>query len=161
MKKIILSALVGAMYVGTASAAPNNVGCGWGSMIFDGEQGMVKQVMAATTNGTLGNQTFGITSGTAGCAQDGVIQKYAAADAFMGANIEKVARDMSVGSGEALETLADTIGIKSEDKARFFEVAKANFDVIFPNENVTSEAALASLGQVMAADSKLAHYTTA
>ena len=34
MKKIILSALVGIMYVGSASAAPNNVGCGWGSMIL-------------------------------------------------------------------------------------------------------------------------------
>ena len=161
MKKIILSALVGVMYVGSANAAPNNVGCGWGSMIFDGDSGTMMQVLAATTNGTSGNQTFGITSGTAGCASDGVIQKYAAADAFMGANIEKVARDMSIGNGEALETLADTIGIKSEDKARFFEVAKANFDKIFPNENVTSESALASLGKVMSSDSKLAQYTTA
>lgn len=159
MKKIILSALVGVMYVGSANAAPNNVGCGWGSILFEGKSGAVNSTLAATTNGTSGNQTFGITSGTAGCAADGVIQKYAAADAFMGANIEKVARDMSVGQGEALETLADAMNIKAEDKARFFEVAKANFDVIFTSETVTSEEALTNLGKVMANDSKLAVYT--
>ena len=161
MKKIILSALVGVMYMGSAHAAPNNVGCGWGSIIFEGKGGMMSQSMAATTNGTSSNQTFGITSGTGGCAKDGVVQKYAAADAFMGANIEKVARDMSVGQGEALETLADTLGIKDADKARFFEVAKSNFTTIFPSEKVSSEDVLAALGKVMAADSKLAQYTTA
>ena len=161
MKKIIFTALLGMMYVGSASAAPNNVGCGWGSMIFDGKSGMANEVLAATTNGTLGNQTFGITSGTAGCAKDGVVQKNAAADAFMGANIEKVARDMSVGQGEALATLADTLGIKSEDKAHFYAVTKTHFDVIFPSENVTSQEVLSSLQQVMAADSKLAQYTAA
>ena len=88
-----------------------------------------------------------------------MIQKYAAADAFMGANIEKVARDMSVGQGESLEALADAMNIKAEDKARFFEVAKTNFDVIFTSEKVTSEEVLANLGKVMANDSKLAAYT--
>ena len=159
MKKIILSALVGVMYVGSASAAPNNVGCGWGSIVFEGKGGMMNQTMAATTNGTLGNQTFGITSGTAGCAKDGVIQQYAAADAFMGANIDKVARDMSVGKGEALETLADAMGIKDADKARFFEVAKTNFDAIYTSASVTSDEVMTNLGKVMANDDKLAAYT--
>jgi len=159
MKKIILSALVGVMYAGSASAAPNNVGCGWGSMIFEGSSGTMMQSLAASTNGISGNQTFGITSGTAGCAKDGVVQKYAAADAFMGANIDKVARDMSVGQGEALETLADAMGIKSADKARFFEVAKANFDAIYTSSNVTSDEVMVNLGKVMANDNKLAAYT--
>lgn len=159
MKKIILSALVGIMYAGSASAAPNNVGCGWGSIVFEGSSGTMMQALAATTNGISGNQTFGITSGTAGCAADGVIQKYAAADAFMGANVDKVARDMSVGSGEALETLADAMGIKQADKARFFEVAKANFDAIYTSTSITSDEVLVNLGKVMANDDKLAAYT--
>ena len=77
----------------------------------------------------------------------------------MGQNLDKVARDMSVGGGEALETLADTIGIKSEDKARFFEVAKANFSAIFTSDKVTSKEVLAALGKVMANDDKLVQYT--
>lgn len=159
MKKIILSALVGVMYVGSATAAPNNVGCGWGSQIFEGKGGAFNSVMAVTTNHTSGSQTFGISSGTAGCAKDGVIQKYAAADAFMGNNVDKVARDMSVGQGEALETLADAMGIKDADKARFFEVAKANFDAIYTSASVTSDEVLVNLSNVMANDSKLSVYT--
>jgi len=159
MKKIILSALVGIMYAGSASAAPNNVGCGWGSMIFEGDSGVMMQSLAASTNGISGNQTFGITSGTAGCAADGVVQKYAAADAFMGANVDKVARDMSVGGGEALAALADVMGIKEADKARFFEVAKANFDAIVTSDSITSSEVMINLGKVMANDEKLAVYT--
>jgi len=159
MKKIILSALVGVMYAGSATAAPNNVGCGLGSMLFEGSSGVMMQSLAASTNGIAGNQTFGITSGTLGCAKDGVVQKYAAADAFMGANIDKVARDMSVGQGEALETLADSMGVKSADKARFFEVSKANFDAIFTSPSITSDEVMINLGKVMANDSKLAAYT--
>ena len=157
MKKIILSALVGIMYVGSAVAAPNNVGCGWGSAMFEGKKDMFSQILAATTNGPT--QTFGITSGTAGCKDDAVIQYSKAADAFMGENLDKVARDMSVGGGEALETLADTIGIKSADKARFFEVAKANFGSIFSSEKVTAKEVLSSLGKVMAKDDQLVQYT--
>jgi hypothetical protein len=66
---------------------------------------------------------------------------------------------MSVGGGEALETLADTIGIKSADKARFFEVAKANFGSIFSSEKVTAKEVLSSLGKVMAKDDQLVQYT--
>jgi hypothetical protein len=159
MKKIIFTALLGVMYVGSASAAPNNVGCGWGSQIFEGKSGVANSIMAFTTNHTSGSQTFGISSGTAGCAQDGVIQQYAAADAFMGNNVDKVARAMSVGQGEALETLADALGIKDADKAHFFDVAKVNFDTIYTSASVTSDEVLLNLGKVMANDSKLSVYT--
>src|SRR5205823_3826374 len=36
-------------------------GCGLGSMLFGDQKGMI-QILAATTNGTFGSQTFGITS---------------------------------------------------------------------------------------------------
>ena len=157
MRKIILTALVGVMYAGSASAAPNNVGCGWGSALFEGKKGMFSQILASTTNGPT--QTFGITSGTAGCKADAVIQYSNAAGTFMNENMDKVAMDMSVGGGEAVETLAATIGIKAEDKAHFLSVAKNSFDKIFTSENVTAEEVMASLGKVMAADDKLAKYT--
>ena len=159
MKKIILSALVGAMYAGSAMAAPNNVGCGWGSQIFEGDKGMMSELMAMTTNHTSGSQSFGITTGTAGCAKDGVIQQYAAADAFISANMDKVARDMSVGQGETLSTLASTMGIEEADKARFFAVSKANFDMIYPSDSVSAAEVLENLGTVLASDEKLAKYT--
>ncbi|MFP3874091.1 MAG: DUF3015 domain-containing protein [Thiohalophilus sp.] len=159
MKKLITASFVlSAMAMSGANAAPNNVGCGLGSMVFEGKSGIPEQVLAATTNGTFGNQTFGISSGTLGCAQDGVVQKYAAAEAFTGANMEKLARDMSVGEGEALETMAELMGIADEHKASFFQASKDNFSEIFSSENVTSEEVLSSLNTVMASDQVLSQY---
>ena len=115
--------------------------------------------MAATTNGTFGNQTFGISSGTAGCAQNATVKSYAAVSTFMTANIDKVAHDMAVGKGESLNTLASLMGMSNQDKAAFSKMVKKNFSVIFPNTKTTSEQALQSLSQLMSKDTRLAQYT--
>jgi hypothetical protein len=58
-----------------AQAADDEVGtCGWGSKLFEGQSGLGPKVLAVTTNGTLGNQTFAISSGTSGCTQDGTVR---------------------------------------------------------------------------------------
>ena len=49
-----------------ADAAGGN-GCGWGNMVFEGQRGLFPHLLATTTNGTSGNATFGMTSGTNGC----------------------------------------------------------------------------------------------
>ena len=59
--KIRKEVLAAALFtIGSSSAMAANVGsCGWGSKVFDGQSGMGPQVLAVTTNGTSGNQTFG------------------------------------------------------------------------------------------------------
>ena len=158
MKKIVFASLVSVMAF-THAHAENNVGCGWGSMVFDGKTDKTSQVLAATTNGTLGNQTFGITSNTAGCSKNGVVKSYAAVSTFMTANIDKVAHDMAIGQGESIDTLANLMGMEDSHKTHFFKTAKANFDRIFSNETATSEEVLNSLAAIMAEDKVLAQYT--
>lgn len=89
MKKIVVAALV-TLAAASSMAAQNNVGsCGWGSKVFEGKSGIAPQVLAVTTNGTSGNQTFGITFGTSGCTQDGVVSsswKTASAQALVAQN---------------------------------------------------------------------------
>jgi hypothetical protein len=162
MRKVLCTAFIAALSTGVAQAAQHggddNVGCGWGSMLFDGQSGLAPQVMAATTNGTFGNQTFGITSGTAGCTQDGVVKGSRMVSMFMGSNLDKLASDMSVGEGETLETLASLMGIAEQDKPAFFAAARDNFTTIFPSESATAEEVYAALRKVMAADTTLAPY---
>ena len=70
MKKVLLiSTVLFLMASGTvlAGATRENCGCGLGTMLFDGADGLAQQVLAATTNGFLGTQTFGISSGTLDC----------------------------------------------------------------------------------------------
>jgi len=158
-KKLVIIALVMAFPVGSMAAGENNIGCGWGSKLFDGQRGIAPQVLAATTNGTSGNQTFGITTGTSGCTQDGVVKSNWKTAMFIDGNKTKLARDMSTGSGEALESLAKLIGIQDQHKAAFFQATKDNFSRIFATDNVTTEQVVASLKQVLASDSELASYS--
>jgi len=78
---------------------------------------------------------------------------------FIDGNKSKLARDMSTGSGETLESLAKLIGIQDQHKAAFFQATKDNFSNIFVSDNVTTDQIMASLKQVLASDSELAAYS--
>ncbi len=158
MKKFILTATALVIFpISSAFAAGNNVGCGLGSMVFGGQSGLAPQIMAATTNGTSGNQTFGITSGTLGCSKNGVVPQKIAM--FTDSNLDRLAREMSVGEGETLNALATLMKIEAQDKPVFFKAVKNNFEQIFPNENVTSNEVLVSLNKIMSSDPALNRYS--
>ena len=156
MKKTLLAVTL--VTAPLAALADGGVGCGWGSMIFEGQTGVGPNVLAATTNGTLGNQTFGITSGTAGCDQNPTVS-IAAVD-FLDNNMEKIAKDMATGQGESLDTFANLIGIADQDKDAFFSLTHTNFSTIFSNESVNSNEVIAAIRKVMLQHSTLAKYVS-
>jgi hypothetical protein len=161
MKKILVAVAIAAVLPASAMAAgENNIGsCGWGSKLFDGQQGIAPQVLGATTNGTFGNQTFGITFGTSGCSQDGAVKSSWKTALFIDGNRDMLARDMSVGSGETLDSLAHLMGVESQDRAAFNRAAKENMAKIFATDK-TPEI-MANLRQVLGSDAQLARYTAA
>lgn len=154
MKKILIAGLM--VLTPLAAQAGDSAGCGLGTTLFDGQSGVGPNVMAGTTNGTSGNQTFGMSSGTLGCNGNDTVS--ASADTFLDANMERVARDMSTGQGEALETLATLIGIEDADKGAFYTASHENFKKIYSRDDVTSGEVLASLKAVMQSNSVLAKY---
>lgn len=157
MKKLLIAS---AVFILPAIASAQNVGrCGWGSKLFDGQRGIAPQVLAVTTNGTSGNQTFGISSGTSGCTQDGVVRTNWRTAMFVGSNMNKLARDMSAGQGETMESLASLLEINGADKATFFSVSRENFASIFSSPAASSEEVLAALRVTMEANSDLAKYS--
>ena len=136
MKKTVLTlAAVAAVMFSANAHAVDSTGCGLGSMAWRGQKGPIPQILAVTTNGTFGNQTFGISSGTSGCDPHGRITggTGSMALAFLENNMEQFAMDASAGHGETIDTLA---GILNVDSERLGEVSKTNFAVLFPNENV-------------------------
>ncbi|MCK4707629.1 MAG: DUF3015 domain-containing protein [Gammaproteobacteria bacterium] len=154
MKKIIIAGLL--VMSAPLAVQANSAGCGLGSTLFKGQSGIAPNVLAATTNGISGNQTFGITTGTLGCNQNDTVT--AAVDGFVDSNMERVARDMSTGQGESLETLAALMGIESADKAAFFKLSQSNFTAIYSRDDVTSSEVVATLKAVMKSDATLAKY---
>jgi hypothetical protein len=162
MKKSIAACFLFAALPTAVFAADNNVGsCGWGSKVFEGQSGVMPQAFAATTNGTSGNQTFGITSGTSGCSQDGAVTSSWKTALFIENNKEKLARDMSAGSGEALASLAHLLGVQRQDEAAFNRLAKDNVARIFPSDQAATEQVIVALRGVLASDAALSRYQTA
>jgi hypothetical protein len=161
MKKLLaVVAIASVLPISAMAAGENNIGsCGWGSKLFDGQAGVAPQVLGATTNGTFGNQTFGITFGTSGCTQDGAVKSTWKTALFIDGNKEMLARDMSVGSGETLDSLAHLMGVEAQDRDAFNRVAKENLWKIFSADS-TSDI-MANFRQVLAADAQLARYTAA
>ena len=159
MKRALIAAAV--LFIPALSSADNIGGCGWGSKLMDGNRGIAPQVLAVTTNGFLGNQTFGISSGTSGCSQDGVVKSNWKLAALIEENKSKFARDVSVGSGETLDSVATLLGVEQSDRAEFRAVAKANFNKLFPSENVASAEVVASLRSVLAGSEQLSKYAPA
>lgn len=162
MKKLITVLSFVAALPTAAMAANDNVGgCGLGSKVFNGQTGVVPQVLAVTTNGTSGNQTFGITSGTLGCTQDGVVRSNMKTALFIENNKEQLARDMSVGNGETLDALAHLMGVEAKDQVAFKRLAKDNMARIFTTESVATEQVVVALRDVLASDASLSRYQTA
>lgn len=156
-KKILVAvALMGAA---SFAAADSVGGCGLGSKVFDGQKGIAPQVLAITTNGTSGNQTFGITSGTLGCTADGVVKSNWKTAAYIEGNMNKLARDMSAGQGESLEALASLIQIDGADKAAFFRATKDNFARIYSADMLSAQDIMSNLRDVLAQDASLARYS--
>ncbi len=124
MKKLLVT-LVSMLFVGNLYAAHGPAGCGLGALIFEGKQGLVFNVLAATFNGTSGNQTFAMSTGTLGCEDAKKAQ--VTGPVFIQNNREKLANDISRGQGETLSAYLKLIG---EDQAQT-AVLQQNFATLF------------------------------
>ncbi|MFA6583038.1 MAG: DUF3015 family protein [Elusimicrobiaceae bacterium] len=129
MKKIIaLSALV---FSGSAvfAAGYGSAGCGLGSLVFKNNN--MTQILAATTNGTFGSQTFGITFGTSECNSEGMIKISMARESFIESNYKDLARNVANGNGEYVNNLAKLYGYDSANSKAFVSLLQKNYKTIF------------------------------
>jgi hypothetical protein len=106
-------------------------GCGLGTMLFSGKKGLVFNVLAATTNGTSGNQTFGMSTGTLGC-QVSDKTKVAAIN-FIEANKVALARDAAYGKGESIAAIAEIYQCSNNEK--FGAAIQGHYSEIFRSTN--------------------------
>lgn len=126
-------------------------GCGLGSLIFEPGSGFT-QVFAATTNGSFGTQTFGITSGTSNCVDaDGGTDS---AKAFIETNRPAIAKDIARGQGETIDSLT-RLGGCADARAVGASLQK-NFEQVFPSAAMTDQDVSNSVVGALRADASLA-----
>jgi len=150
---LALAALCGAAFAQTpattyAQTPKNNVGIGIGTIIFNGQDGLLSQICAATTNGCFGNQTFAITSGTLGADQPSTLVRAETLKTFIAGNMDNLAQDIAAGEGESLTTVAELLDIPAEKRADFCQRARGNFGTIYGSEKVTHLDVLNALSEL-------------
>ncbi len=133
MKKILVSiAAVIALSSSAMAGVNSQTGCGLGSIIIKDDSTAIMLALQATTNGTSGNQTFGITSGTLGCKKTQFVMNERAEE-FVASNMDQLAKEIAQGYGESVDTLAELLEVS--DKATFSASLQANYNSIYTTQN--------------------------
>lgn len=136
MKKSLALALAfGLLSTNAMARGYQAQGCGLGSTLFTDGSSLVHQVLGATTNGTSGNQTFGMTSGTSNCELEASGRR--AQMIFIEANKVALANDIARGGGDTLASLTRMYGCGTVESVG--PALQQSYSDVFPAENTTVE----------------------
>ncbi|MCG6140061.1 DUF3015 domain-containing protein [Leptospira mtsangambouensis] len=133
-------------------------GCGLGSMVPVWKND-IGQVLAATTNGSLSSQTFGITSGTSNCTTDGIVRADRAQEVFVTYNEVPLELETTRGNGERIQAIASLLGCPTHSN-ELGKLMKEKHSFIFDHSKnsesgVRSKIILSRLKAKIAEDSEL------
>jgi hypothetical protein len=161
-KKVLvlsIAVLFGAQ-TGLAMAANPDTGpgCGLGKLAwadYKGQKEIAPQVLQATTNGT-GMNTFGISSGTSGCTNDGKIMSEYKTTVFASLNFDALSAEMAQGQGEHLASLATLMGVPAERHPAFFAMTQERYTSLVQAGETSPVALVKSLNDAIAGHPVLA-----
>ena len=160
MSSIVKTLIVIVLSLSSVSVLAGDAGCGLGSMIIQ-KNAKLSQSLALTTNMTLLNNLFGITSGTSNCSSSefvGIGNKDAAK--YAEANFQNLRVDMARGQGENLAALAQLLGCSDASVPAFGQMTRARYQNIFPSTAVTPVDMIKAVDQEVHGDSQLARECT-
>jgi len=146
MKKTIATLLILAAPLAYADKQ-HNVGIGLGTEIFRGHDGLASQVCAATTNGSFGNQTFAISTGTLGADKPDALWASKQLNKFVKENMDGLAQDMAQGQGESLDAICSILQI--ENKAVFNAALQENFGSIYTSGAISHDEVIGNMKSVV------------
>ncbi|TGM55810.1 DUF3015 domain-containing protein [Leptospira biflexa] len=112
-------------------------GCGLGSMVPVWKND-IGQILAATTNISFSSQTFGITSGTSNCTNDGIVKKEMAQEVFIAYNEAPLELETTKGSGERIRAMATLLGCPTH-ASELGKLMKENHSYLFAKSKLETE----------------------
>ncbi len=149
--------------LGMAANPDTGPGCGLGKLAwaeYKNQKNIAPQILMATTNGTFGSQTFGISTGTSGCTNDGTIMAEHKTTMFASINFENLSQEMAQGQGEHLASLATLLGIPAEQHPEFFALTQEKYNNLVKSGETTPAALLTALHNAIATHPVLAKVST-
>ena len=155
--------IFGTTGVALAAHPDNGPGCGLGKLAwgaYPGQQSIGAQVLQATTNGTFGAQTFGISSGTSGCTNDGTIFASEKVNVFTAVNFDNISQEMAQGQGEHLTSLATLMKIPADQHETFFTMAQEKYTTLIQAGEASPKAVVKAIYSAMSDHPVLAQAAT-
>lgn len=129
-------------------------GCGLGSLV-PAWKNDISQVMAATTNASTSSQTFGITSGTLNCTDDGIVKLEKAQEVFVHYNQAGLEVDLAKGNGERIDAIATLLGCPTHAN-KIGNLSKKKFDkIVTPETRKDSNLLLMAIKKEIQNDTEL------
>jgi hypothetical protein len=165
MRKLSMVAVIGlammaqggiALAAGTPDTGP---GCGLGKLAWQNyphAKTKGAQILMATTNGSFGTQTFGISTGTMGCTDDGRWWAEQKATMFAELNTDALAQEMAQGRGEHLASMATLLGVPQQQHEAFFAMAQGRYAAMVSLGDLSPASMVKTLNEGIAADPSLA-----
>lgn len=156
MHKKLIGLIMAVFLLPAASAlADEAAGCGLGKTLWEGQSGLLANVLAYTTNQTSGSQTFGMTSGTSGCNADSTVKVEREQEVFVAVNLENISQEMAQGNGEHLRALATLMGCSTNVYSDFAGLTQQKYGSLFPAADTSTLDLLSGLKREMAANPTL------
>jgi hypothetical protein len=164
MKKLLMVGVVFVTFITLSGAAfasgYGGSGCGPGSLVAGNSPGAIQLVGVSTNTTFKPTQMSAITSGFSNCNPQGLVKLEKEREMFAQSNYSSLAREMAVGEGENLNTLASLYGCSQESYGEFNSMVQKNFEHIIQNENISSNEMLVSLENEMAGHAVLSKSCT-
>ena len=152
----LIAAIVGIVLTSSQQAKPYGMaGCGLGAMLIGPKPGKI-QIVSAIVNNLIVPQTSAITSGSSNCYNEGVIKAEAEQRVYVSMNMETLKKDIALGQGERLNSLAFLMGCSTDSMQAFGVTTKANFDKIFNNEDMEADFVLNRIKTAVVSEKRLA-----
>ncbi len=159
MKNILVVAF--SILIGASSAFAagyGEAGCGLGAVVFQDKPGS-NQIIAATLNGLLGNQSFAVTSGTSNCDAQPKLMAESRQEQFVQSNFTDLAKNMAVGEGETLTAFAALLGCRTGAEQAFGALMQSHYAEIMGDDRAPS-AVVAGVKQALATEPGVASRCT-
>jgi len=147
--------LFGTIGMAIAAHPDNGPGCGLGKLAwgdYPNQQDVGPQVLMSITNLTFGSQSFGISSGTSGCTNDGVIVQEEKVNVFATANFDNISQEMAQGQGEHLTALATLMDIPIDQHPVLFTKAQEKYARLLQSGETSPNAVVQVFYEIITAN---------
>ncbi len=106
------------------------------------------------------SQTFGISSGTSGCTNDGTIFASEKVNVFAAVNFDNISQEMAQGQGEHLTSLATLMDIPADQHEIYFAMAQEHYTTLIQADEASPKTVIQAMYSAMSDHPVLAQAST-